>query len=85
MVFENKSPGTKFFQSDIIIDTSITAPTVIYGSFDSELTWYPNGYDLKITTASNIQPKYQIIKTKNHISFLVSNKEFNGQKLNISI
>lgn len=82
------SAGPKAFSADVKIDTSTTAPTVVFASINSpsDYTWYPQGYDIAITGKdTKIEPVFKVDTFKNHITILVTNQEFNGQTLNIKI
>ena len=67
MAFLDSGPDTKDFQAEITIDTNISAPTVIYSSFDSPqpLNWYPKGYKFNVSSPSKIKPKYEVKRSKN--------------------
>lgn len=79
--------GKKTFLASVKIDTSIDAPTVVYASFDSplDLTWYPNGYNLDVSSEDTIKPVYSVEKSNNRLSIKVTNSEFNGKILDIRI
>lgn len=79
--------GTKDFAASIKIDTSINAPTVVFASIDSpaEVSWYPNGYDLSITSSDTVTPVYTVEKSYNRLSIMVTNPEFDGKVLDIKI
>ena len=79
------SDGT--FEASIKIDTSLSSPTQIFAMLDASKSycWYPHGYNINITTPGKVQPVYTTSEKDNRILITVTNKEFNGQILNVKI
>jgi len=83
--------ATGEFYAVIKVDTSITAPTVIYMHKDDEnadTVWYPHGYDWSVDSYDPKGPKpdVEIIEKDHNIaSFTVKNSEFNGQLLTFKL
>lgn len=75
------------FETSIKVDTSISAPTQIFASLNTSKSycWYPKGYDISITSAGSVKPVYTTSEHDNRILITVTNKEFNGQVLDVKI
>lgn len=81
----SKAPGT--FHASIIIDSSIDAPTEIHAFQDAEsqVNWYPNGYNLELSTTSKVKPEIKKSIQGNTVFIQVMNSEFDGQRLIVDI
>jgi len=80
------------FSAVVHVDLNIAASTDVYVHVEDEnlrTTWYPIGYDISFANleSDGPAPQMEFFKDtgKNFISFIVKNKEFHGQYLNIEI
>ena len=75
------------FTAKIQIDTTITAPTVIFANVKARgEAWYPNGYNHQVTDdAGNVVEVDISNDDVNRFTFLASDQELHGKNLNIVI
>ena len=75
-------PITSDFTCTFVLNTSITAPTVV---FLSEEYYYSNGLVTKIRTPQGEVIETPIDYTSNFLTFTISDETLNGQTISVEI
>ena len=76
------------FVADMIVDTSITAPTLIHALKNAPLAWYPQGWELSVLkadgTAATLTNKTEDT-VNNKISFQINQSALEGKTVRICV
>lgn len=77
------------FEAKIIVDTSVSAPTVVHALVNEVhgQTWYPNGVDVKVLSGEKDLPTLnaQISWSGNDLMILVNQDAYDGKEIIISL